>query len=42
LSTRSPVDTPAFASSPTSSAADATSSIPPGGWTESLLRSLSD
>ena len=32
-STRAPVVTPALASSPASSAAEAISSVPPGGWT---------
>ena len=38
LSRRSPVESPTFASSPTISAADATSSAPPGGCTEPLNR----
>ena len=39
---RSPADNPTFASSPTISAADATSSAPPGGCTEPFMFSLSD
>src|ERR1700759_155161 len=41
LKRRSPADNPAFASSPTISAAEATSSAPPGGWTGPSVRSLS-
>jgi hypothetical protein len=40
LSTRSPLDSPALASSPTISTADATSSGPPGGCTGPLTLSL--
>lgn len=39
---RSPVDTLALASSLTISAAVAISSVPPGGWTGPLARSMSD
>src|SRR5271167_3215084 len=42
LSRRSPVEGPAFASSPTISAAEATNSAPPGGRTEPLMLSVSD
>ena len=42
LSRRSPVESPAFASSPTISAAVATSSAPPGGCTAPLAVSPSD
>ncbi len=42
LNRRSPVESPTFASSPTSSTADATSSAPPGGWTEPVAVSLLD
>jgi len=41
LSRRSPVARPDFASSPTISTADVTSSVPPGGWTGPRARSAS-
>ncbi len=42
LSRRSPVERPDFASSPTISTAEATSSVPPGGSTGPRARSASD
>ena len=42
MSRRSPVAIPDFASSPTISTAEATSSVPPGGWTGPRARSASD